>query len=142
MIIPDTNLLIYAYDSSSPCHTPAKQWWEQVLSRYEPIGIPWIVILAYTRLVTHPTICHNPLDTEEVRQQTRFWLSFPHVRMLTTSEETLNLYFSLLQQIEMGGNLTTDALIAAHAIEHAAVVYSNDRDFERFSGLRWKNPLA
>ena len=50
--------------------------------------------------------------------------------------------FSLLESAGTGGNLTTDALIVAHAVEQAATVHSDDRDFDRFGGLRWHNPLA
>jgi predicted nucleic acid-binding protein len=109
MIIPDTNLLIYAHDESCPQHRKALEWWQRTLGGSETVGIPWIVLLAFTRLLTSPQICLDPLTVGQVR--------------------------------EMGGNFCTDALIALHAREHSAVVYSNDRDFDRFPGLKWVNPL-
>lgn len=141
MIIPDTNLLVYAYDSTAPQHQAARDWWESCLSGSESIGIPWIVVLAFTRLMTHPHICSNPLPVNTVREITTQWLSFPHVRLLNPSDNSLETFYDLLTNAGMGGNLSTDALIALHAREHSARIHSNDRDFDRFSGIRTHNPL-
>ncbi len=141
MIVPDTNLLIYAYDRSSPHHVKAKGWWESVLSGREPVGIPWVVVLAFVRIMTHPVACTRPLDVIQVRNEVEYWCDFSHIRLLVPSEETMQMFFYLLEEADLGGNLSTDALIAAHAIEHAAIVYSNDRDFGRFKQLRTRNPL-
>ncbi|MFZ4779750.1 MAG: TA system VapC family ribonuclease toxin [Terrimicrobiaceae bacterium] len=141
MIVPDTNLLVFAYDTTSPFHVAAKKWWEAVLSGDGPVGIPWIVVLAFTRLMTHPTICADPLTTEQVRRRIGQWIRQPHVRVLCPSPGTMDKFFDLLKGGGLGGNLTTDALIAAHTIENAATLFSNDRDFDRFPGLKWTNPL-
>lgn len=142
MIIPDANLLIYAHDSSCPQHSKAKQWWEGVLSGDEPVGISWVVILAFTRIMTHPQICRSPLGSESVRAMVEQWLVCPHVRIIQTSERAVSIFFDLLDEAGMGGNLSMDALIASLAREHSAVIYSNDRDFDRFSGIKWVNPLG
>ena len=142
MIVVDTNLLVYAYDSVAPRHAAARHWLESALSGDEPVGIPWVVVLAFTRLLTHPTICDRPVAAAEVRAIVETWLALSHVRLLAPTSETMRIFFSLLESAGTGGNLTTDALIAAHAVEHAATVHSDDRDFGRFGGLRWHNPLA
>lgn len=141
MIIPDANILIYAYDSTSPHHRPAKRWWEASLSGQEPIGIPWVVLLAFTRLMTHPQVCENPLSTEQVREITSVWLACPHLRLLNPSENAVDRFFDLLNEADTGGNLCTDALIALHAMEHSATIFSNDRDFDRFPGVKRVNPV-
>lgn len=141
MIVPDVNLLVYAYDETSPDHGKARRWWEQVLSGSEPVGLPWVVVLAFTRLLTHPQICANPVSVDEVRRAVTGWVDLPHVRIIQLSNRALDLFFDLLEEAGMGGNLTTDALIALHAREHSATVCSNDRDFDRFPGIRWINPL-
>lgn len=141
MIVVDTNLLVFAYDATAPRHRDAKRWWEAALSSVEPIGVPWVVVLAFTRLLTHPTICERPVTTETVRGIVASWVDLPHVRLLSPTEETIRTLFSLLEVAGVGGSLSTDAMIAAHAIDHGGIVYSNDRDFGRFAGLRWKNPL-
>ncbi len=141
MIIPDANLLIYAHDTTSPSHARAREWWEGALSGLEPIGLAWVVVLAVTRLLTHPNVCENPLSTAQVRQIVEQWMSFPHVRLIHLSENALVRFFDLLEEAGMGGNLSTDAMIALHALEHSATIASNDRDFDRFAGVKRINPL-
>jgi len=142
MIIPDANLLIYAHDEASPLHGKARPWWEGALFNTEPVGLPWVVVLAVTRLLTHPSICENPLPPRQVRRIVEHWLSFPHVRIIHLSENALGRFFDLLEEAAMGGNLSTDALIAIHALEHSATIASNDRDFDRFAGVKRINPLG
>lgn len=141
MIIPDANLLIYAYDQTSPFHLKARSWWEGLLSNHDAIGIPLVVVLAFTRILTHTSICQNPMTTEEVRDRVDQWFSLPHVRLLSISETSLDIFFDLLSSAGRGGNLTTDALIAVHARENSAIIHSNDSDFNRFPGIKWVNPL-
>ena len=142
MIVPDTNLLVFAYDLTATRHQRARRWWEQSLSGDEPVGIPWIVVLAFTRLLTHPTIFARPMTTVEVRERVDMWLGQPHVRVLYPSTGTMEIFFTLLESAGVGGNLSTDAMIAAHAIEHVGVVHTDDRDLGRFAEVRVHNPLA
>ncbi len=141
MIIPDANLLIYAYDSTSRYHLKSKQWWEETLSGETLVGIPLIVVMAFTRLMTHPTIATQPLTISQVRKRIQAWFEFPQIRLLSSSPHTLEIFFDLLEPTELGGNLTTDAMIAALSIEYSGIVYTNDHDFSRFRGIRCKNPL-
>jgi len=142
VIVVDTNLLVFAYDALAPRHVAARHWWESTLSGDEPVGIPWVVVLAFTRLLTHPTICERPVTAAEARAIVETWFAQSHVRLLSPTTDTLRIFFSLMESAGTGGNLATDALIAAHAVEQAATVHSDDRDFGRFAGLRWHNPLA
>jgi toxin-antitoxin system PIN domain toxin len=141
MIIPDTNLLVYAYDSSAPKHKAARKWWEQVLSSDEPVGIPVVVLLAFVRLMTHPTLSENPMSPVQAKEAVDTWLNQPNCRILPVGERTIALFLKLIQETGLGGNLCTDAMIASSALEYNATVYSNDRDFDRFKQLRWSNPL-
>ena len=141
MIVPDANLLIYAYDSRSPSHRRARSWWESALSGNEPVGVPWIVVVAFVRLITHPTLSEDPFTVGEAQTAVRHWLDCDHVQLLVPRETTFERFFSLLDEAGLGGNLATDALIAAHAEEYGATVHSTDRDFGRFAHVRWLNPL-
>jgi toxin-antitoxin system PIN domain toxin len=141
MIVPDANLLIYAYDTSVPSHKAARQWWEKCLSGDEPVGLPWVVVLAFVRLTTHPVLMEQPFTIEEAQSAVDGWLARSHVQLLHPRTSTLNRFFSLLHAAGLGGNLSTDALIAAHAEEYGAVVHSTDRDFDRFPPVRWVNPI-
>jgi uncharacterized protein len=141
VIVPDTNLLVYAHDLTAPEHAAARLWWEKCLSGAEPVGLPWVVILAFVRLMTHPTLSENPMSVERARQCVLSWLEQPVCRVLPGGPGAIDRFFDLLQRAGTGGNLCTDAMIAAVAEEYGGTVYSNDRDFDRFDGIRWKNPL-
>ena len=142
MIVPDANMLIYAYDTTSPFHKRARSWWEDVLSGIEPVGVPWIVILAFVRIMTHPTLSANPMTVSQARESVESWLAMSHVRVLVTTPGTIDLFFDLLTAVGTGGNLSTDAMIAALAGEHGGCIFSNDSDFARFANTAWRNPLA
>jgi predicted nucleic acid-binding protein len=92
--------------------------------------------------MTHPTLSDKPMTVEQCRSAVSGWLAVSHVRLLTPTPATIRILFDMLAAVGTGGNLTTDALIAAHALEHGARVYSNDRDFGRFPDIVWRNPLA
>lgn len=141
MIVPDATLVIYAHDSTAPAHRQARTWWESVLSGSEPVGIPWIVVFAFVRLMTHPTLSDNPMTVGQARERVEEWLRCDHVRLQSPESTTLNRFFDLLTKAGIAGNLCTDALIAALAEDHGGKVYSNDADFARFPGITWQNPL-
>lgn len=142
MIVPDVNLLIYAYDSTCPLHARCRDWWEKTIAGGDAIGIPWVVVLAFARLMTHPTLNENPMTIPQLRERVEEWLNLPQVLLLVPREATLRHMFALLEGCGAGGNLSTDALIGAHALEHGGIVHSNDHDFARFEGVRWINPLG
>ncbi len=142
MIVPDVNLLVYAYDSTSPQHGKAKKWWEDALSGTEPVGIPVLVGLAFVRLMTHPTLSENPMSVAEARKRVESWLETPVAQWLAGGVRSMELAMDLLEAAGKGGNLASDAFIAALSIEHGATVHSNDRDFARFPGVKWIDPLV
>ena len=141
MIVPDLNLLIYAYDSSSPSHGAARQWWIRCLSGTESVGISWIVALGFVRLWTSPKVFSNPMPVDLAASHVESWFRRPMVRVLNPGPRHAELVFGLLRKEGKGGNLTTDAHLAALAIEANATVYTSDTDFARFSGVKWINPL-
>jgi len=142
MIVPDTNLLLYAYDRTSPLHLPAKAWWEHCLNGRESVGLPEVVAMAFLRLVTHPTLHENPMGISQATGILFSWLECPPCQLLVGRETTLPRAWRLLSEAGRGGNLTTDGWIAALTIEADAVLHTADREFSRFPGLRSKNPLA
>lgn len=141
MILPDINLLIHAYNSESPVHAAAKAWWEEQMNGEGPVGLAWAVILGFVRLVTHPAVFVNPLPVEVACERARAWLARPQVMIVHPGERHAALVFGLLESLGTAGNLTTDAHLAALAIEYQAELQSTDADFARFPGLRWSNPL-
>ncbi|MFQ5740829.1 MAG: type II toxin-antitoxin system VapC family toxin [Acidobacteriota bacterium] len=142
MILPDINLLVYAYNADAPRHDKAKAWWEAILNAPQPVAIPWVVSHGFIRLMTHPRVTLRPLTPGEAITHVRAWLDRPLVHIIEPGNRHLDIFESLLDEVGVGGNLTTDAFLAALAIEHQCVLHSNDTDFARFSGLRWQNPLS
>lgn len=141
MILPDINLLVYAYNADAPGHVRAKAWWEACLSDSRPVALPWVVILGYLRLMTSRNVLVEPCSPEEAIGYIRSWLERPQVQILQPGPRHLDLLDSLLRAARASGNLTTDVHLAALAIEHQAELQTNDGDFSRFPGLRWTNPL-
>jgi uncharacterized protein len=142
VIIPDLNLLVYAYDSTSPSHEAARTWWSGCLSGTESVGISWIVSLGFVRLWTNRRVFQNPMTVDRAASHVESWLQRPMVRPLNPGPRHEELTFGFLRAEGKGGNLTTDAHLAALAIESMGTLHTADTDFLRFSSLRWFNPLA
>ncbi len=142
MIVPDINLLVHAYNSESRVHAAARAWWEGLLNATGPVGLSWVTILGFIRVTTHRQILARALPPNAACGRVRAWLSCPYVAILHPGERHAEILFGLLDHLGTGGNLTTDAHLAALCIEHQAELHSTDADFSRFPGLRWKNPVA
>ena len=142
MILVDANLLIYAVNQDLPQHKLARAWWEQMLSGTARIGIPWVSIMAFLRICTNPRIFSSPLSPEAAIAYIDEWLGQPPVLVVAPGAGHWAILRNLLQQTGMAANLTTDAHIAALALEQGYSVYSADNDFRRFPGLRHINPLS
>ena len=141
VIIPDINLLIYAYDSTSPWHERASKWWASCLSGTTPIGISWVVGLGFVRLWTNPRVFANPMPVDIAVGHVESWLGRSIVRIVNPGPRHAELVFSWLRSAGRAGNLTTDAHLAALAVESRGVIHTADTDFLRFSGVKWVNPL-
>lgn len=144
MILLDANVLLYAYNSSCPEHSRAKDYVESLLNREEEVLLPWVVVLAFLRISTNPRAFPQPLKSSEARAIVNSWLQQPNVRIANPGEGHWQILDSLLEVGGVVGNLTTDAHIAALAIEHDAPLSSCDSDFKIFEamGLTWQDPLA
>jgi toxin-antitoxin system PIN domain toxin len=131
--LPDVNLLLYAVDEGAVRHEPARAWVEERLSGSETF--------AFIRLTTSPRVFQSPLSTSEALDLVDSWLAQPCVTLVHPTSRHAPVLRDLLEPLGTAGNLTTDAHLAALAIEHGAELCSTDRDFSRFAGLRWANPL-
>ena len=141
MILPDVNLLLHAYNSDSPSHRAARAWWSAQMNGERPVGLCWPVMLGFLRIGTHRSVMEFPMPVATAWEHVRSWLDRPQVVILQPGPRHAQILFGLLQSLGTAGNLTTDAHLAALAIEHQAELHSTDADFARFSGLRWRNPL-
>lgn len=141
MIVPDANLLLYAYDQSSPFHERAAKWWVDRLSSLEPVGLCSVVLFAFVRIGTSRRAFARPLSMDEATGHIRGWLERSVTEFLVTLEADVLQALAWLESAGAGGNLTTDARIAALAHRYRATVHTADTDFGRFPGVRWHNPL-
>jgi toxin-antitoxin system PIN domain toxin len=139
--LPDINLLIYAADDSSRHFGPARRWLEQVLSGTEEIGFAWVVLLGFIRISTNPAAFANPLSTERAFEYVESWLASPVATVIHPTERHAGHLRDLLMPLGTAGNLTSDAHLAALAVEHGAELCSCDTDFARFPDLRWTDPM-
>ncbi len=142
MKIVDVNLLLYAVNSDSPRHDAARAWLEDLLNGDETVGLPWVVVLGFLRVATNPRAQTHPIDTLAALAQVDEWLSAENLRLVREKDDHWETLRSLIAAAGTAGNLTSDAHLAALAISHDAVLCSSDRDFGRFKGLRWENPLG
>ncbi len=142
MILVDANLLIYAVDSKSPMHERARLWLEEAMAGNETVGMSWAAMLAFVRLTTKRGLFERPLSVREAMDIVDEWIAQPVVTVLHPGERHAPTLRELLEVHGSGGNLTSDAHLAALAIEHGAELCSADGDFSRFPGLRWRNPLV
>ena len=141
MIVPDTNMFLYAYREDVENHDVARAWWEGLMSGRERIGIPWAVISGFVRIMTNPRSVSNPIPPRVAIDTVNTWFEYPHVTTINPGSQHLALLRRNLDAAGVGGNLVPDAHIAALAMEYNAELHSNDSDFARFPGLRWHNPI-
>jgi toxin-antitoxin system PIN domain toxin len=141
VILVDANLLIYAYAPDSPHHEPSRLWFEEVMSSSDRVAFPWPTLLAFVRLMGNTSAVHRPSSLRDAWARVEDWLSRPQAWIPVPTERHHQILADLLVG-ETRPGIVNDAHLAALAIEHGLTVCSSDRDFSRFPGVRWENPLG
>lgn len=142
MIVPDVNLLLYAYFDAYPLHPQARSWWETTLSGSEPVGLTDVAVFGFLRISTNRRVFVSPMSVHEAAEAIESWLARPATTLLAPDARQLEIAFSLARSLGTAGNLTTDLQLAAYAIRFGGVVATADADFARIPGVRWRNPLG
>lgn len=142
MKLPDVNLLIYAANEAAAQHEQALAWVENTLSGTETVALAWPVLTGFVRVITNSRVLQRPWDARQAIDAVEDWLAQPPVTVIHPTDRHLAVLRDLLVPLGTAGNLTSDAHLAALAIEHGATLCSHDNDFSRFPGLRWEDPLA
>ena len=140
MKLVDANMLIYAVNSDAAHHDRARRWLEAALSGSQRIGMAWAVLLAFLRITTRRGILERPLSVGDSAAYVDSWLAQPSVEIVSPGANHWVILRALISTSGTGGNLTTDAHLAALAIEGGWTLVSTDNDFRRFSGLDFFNP--
>jgi hypothetical protein len=140
-ILVDANLLLWAHHRRFPHHDAARDWWAHALGNVPLVGIPWPTSLAFLRLSTHARVLERPLQIADAWGAVRGWLRRPNVRVPVPTDRHAEILGELLVSAGASANHTTDAHLAALAIEWGLELQTADADFARYDGLRWSNPL-
>jgi uncharacterized protein len=137
VILPDLNILLHAVNLSSARHSICAGWLEESLSGgKDTIGIPWIVRLGFLRIATSMKVFETPLTVAAASEWLDGITTRPRVVPLEPGPSHMALLRHLLLDTGTGGNLVSDAHLAALALEHDALIVTGDRDFARFPGLK------
>ena len=139
-MIVDANVLLYAVDSKSHFHATARTWLDEVMNGVERVGLPWVSLMAFQRIITHPRVTANPLTPADAWSYITDWLDADQAWVPTPGSRHRDILGQLLIDGDLRGNLVTDAHLAALAIENGTGICSFDSNFTRFNDLRWIDP--
>lgn len=142
MILVDANLLLYAYHPRAEQHEKSRTWLEGVLSGPDLVRFAWLTLWAFLRIATNSRVFERPLSTTEAEAVISSWLARPAAGILEPGERHWDILCGLVRDGQAAGPLLMDAVLAAIALEHGATLCTTDRDFARFPGIKWTNPLA
>ena len=142
MLLPDVNVLVYAYREDAPRHARYHSWLEGVLNGREAYGLSDLVVAGFLRVVTHPRVFSPPSPTGHALEFAEALRAHPNCVPVAPGSRHWNIFASLCRQPGVKGNLVPDAYLAALAIESGSEWMTTDRDYARFAGLRWRDPGA
>jgi hypothetical protein len=137
----DASVLLHAYDPDFQRHQQSRTWLEKSFSDPEKVGLAWVAILAFLRISTNPRAFPRPFSVEEATRIVSEWLDRPNAVVLHPGMRHWAILRELLSTARARADLVTDAHLASLAIEHGAVLCTDDRDFARFPGLKTLDPL-
>ena len=140
MRLVDTNVLLYAVHVEAEHHAVALNWLDRSLSDNETVLLPWMCLIAFIRLSTHPSVYERPQSVAESLEIVEAWLGLPNVVTDQPDDHHAHRIGDILEVVGGRGNLVNGAHLAALASQYDATVISYDNDFSRFPGIRWERP--
>ena len=140
-MLVDANVLLYAVDESSIFHGRAREWLEAALNGTRRVGLPWQSLVAFVRIATNPRAVAQPLPVAAAWAHIEEWLDAPAAWVPQPTPSHRTVLGRLLRELDLHGNLVSDAELAALCVEHGLTMVSADSDFARFPQIRWLNPF-
>ena len=138
----DTNILIYASDRGSPFFERAAVFLKASIGSDDVMCLSWATVMAYLRIVTHPSLLTTPLTPDEAMLNMESLFQMPNVRVLIEDDGFWNVYRDVARDLVVRGNLVPDAHLAALLKQHGVTtLYTNDTGFRRFAFLKVLNPF-
>lgn len=138
----DVNILLFASDTESLWHEPARAFLTQRPTDPDLLCLSWLTLMGYQRLATHPGIFRAPLTPEQAWTNVRSLLDLPRVEVIGEEASFAEDYESASAAVPVRGNLVPDAHLAVILREHGVRrLYSAERDFRKFDFLEVVNPL-
>jgi toxin-antitoxin system PIN domain toxin len=141
VILADVNVLVYAFRADSPHHTASKTWLDMVVSGDARFGVAPLALSTVTRLTTNPRIFRHPSTLNEAFAFCDNLLNQPHCEVVRPGERHWGIFRRLCIDTGTRGPRSTDVWFAALAIEHGCTWITYDRDYARFTGLDWQEPV-
>jgi toxin-antitoxin system PIN domain toxin len=138
----DANILLYSVDESSRFHSESADWLTAALNGPRRVGLPWISLIAFLRIVTNQRALEQPLSASKAWQIIDGWLAAPTAWIPAPGVGHHEILRHLTVDHDLRAGLITDAVLAALCIEHGLEIISADSDFARFTQLTWINPIA
>lgn len=143
MILPDVDLLIYAFYEPAPEHPVYSSWLNEIRRTGEDLLLPSAVLTGFLRIVTNPRIIDVPPSTATALSFVAALRSHPGSREVSDVQTVWQRFHHLVAgDSQIRGNLVPDAYLAAIAISHGARLATRDRGFARFPGLKWFDPAT
>jgi len=141
VILPDVNVLVYAFDNRSPEHTRIHDWLEETINSESNYGLSDFVLSGFLRVVTHPRIFIHPSPIDRALHFVSGIRNQPNCVPTMPGARHWDIFTRLCRDVQAKGNIVPDAYLAAVAIESGSELITADRGFGRFRGLRWRHPL-
>ena len=141
MILPDVNVLVYAFREDTQNHLIYREWLDSVVNGDLTYGISPQVLSSVVRICTHRAIFPKPSQLEQALTFCRVLMDQPHCQLLHPGPRHWSIFAGLCIRVHASGNLVQDAWFAALAIEHGCEWITSDRDYARFPGLSWHPPF-
>ena len=142
MIAVDTYILVYAHRPDMEFHKRADRYLTDILESGLPIAIPYPCISEFLSIVTNQKIFKNPTPAEIALKELDGVLDFSNIYLIGELNGFYSLFNKLILNAKIKGGAIHDARIATICLQHEiSELHTADRDFNRFKGLKTKNPL-